>query len=90
MQIRGCNLNTSGPIWLFRPIYHKTAWRQKSRTIPIGPRCQKLLQLFLKPDPQEFLFNPRDGREEWFAATGGGAEDCRVTVVNLAGSAWNL
>lgn len=68
MCMRGCELDTSGLVWFYRPVHHKTAWRQKTRAIPIGPRCQQILQSFLKPDPQAFLFSPRDGREEWFAA----------------------
>jgi integrase len=68
MRMRGADLDTSGTVWFFRPIHHKTAWRQKTRTIPIGPRCQQILQSFLKPDPQAFLFSPQDGREDWFAA----------------------
>ena len=68
MQMRGCDLDTSGPVWLFRPSHHKTAWRGKSRVIPIGPRCQEVLQPFLKTDLRAHLFSPIDGREEWFAA----------------------
>ena len=68
MRMRGCDLDTSGAVWCFRPSHHKTSWRGKTRVVLIGPRCQEVLQPFLKPDPQAYLFSPVDGREEWFAA----------------------
>jgi integrase len=38
--IRRCDIDTSGPIWLYKPPHHKNAWRGKSRTVPIGPKAQ--------------------------------------------------
>jgi integrase len=34
--------------------------RDKDRVIPIGPRAQEILRPFLRADPREYLFNPRD------------------------------
>jgi integrase len=67
-RMRGRDLDTAGEIWLYRPERHKTSWRGKDRVVPIGPRCQAVLKEFLKADPDAFLFSPKDGREEWFAA----------------------
>ena len=39
-QVRRCDLDLSGPVWLYKPVRHKATWRGKSRTIPVGPRAQ--------------------------------------------------
>lgn len=58
--------------WEFRPSYHKTAWRGKSRVIVIGPRAQEVLRPFLeaKSDPGAYLFDPREAVAEHHAARG--------------------
>src|SRR5262249_4156280 len=37
-------IDRSGPIWIYRPAQHKTAWRGKKREIAIGPKAQEVLQ----------------------------------------------
>jgi integrase len=49
----------TGPIWIYRPTKHKTAYRGKLRTIALGPQAQALLREFFTDDPTEFLFSPR-------------------------------
>ena len=68
--IRRADIDTSKAIWLYRPDTHKTAWRGKTRTIPIGPKAQELLQGFLIANPNEFLFSPRRAMEEYQAERG--------------------
>ncbi len=67
-RMRGRDLDTSGPLWVYRPRRHKTAWRGKERVVLIGPRCQEVLRPLLGPDPDAYLFSPADAREELFAA----------------------
>jgi integrase len=60
MVLRGCDLTRGEPNWEYRPAWHKTAWRGKHRVIVVGPQAQAILVEFLKPDPQAYLFDPRD------------------------------
>jgi integrase len=59
--MRGCDIDTSGNVWLYRPYHHKTWHKGKERVIAIGPRGQEIVKLFLKLDTPAYLFSPRDG-----------------------------
>ncbi len=37
--MRGCDLDTTGPIWEYRPAAHKTEHHGKERLVAIGPRA---------------------------------------------------
>jgi len=50
--MRACDLDTSGPIWLYRPHTHKTKHKGKDRIIALGPKAQAVLMPFLKLDLQ--------------------------------------
>jgi integrase len=58
--LRGCDLDTTGAVWLYRPAHHKNRWRGKDRVVCIGPRAQAVLRPFLRADPSEHLFRPCD------------------------------
>ncbi len=62
--MRGCDLDTSGPIWLYRPESHKTEHHGHERVVEIGPKAQKIIRPFLKPDVEAFLFSPIDAEAE--------------------------
>jgi integrase len=66
--VRGCDLNTSGKIWEYRPSVHKTEHHGKSRVVFIGPQGQAVLKEFLTTDLQRYLFCPRDAVTEMVAA----------------------
>ncbi|MBN9120808.1 MAG: hypothetical protein J0I06_16940, partial [Planctomycetes bacterium] len=38
--VRGADLDRSGPVWVFRPHYHKTDYRDHAREVYIGPKAQ--------------------------------------------------
>jgi len=59
-MMRGCDLDTSGPVWFYRPPHHKTKHRGKERVITLGPRAQAVVKSFLKLDTQAYLFSPRE------------------------------
>ncbi len=67
-QIRGRDLDTTGPIWIYKPDKHKTAHHGRDRTIYIGPKGQAILRPWLKMDPEAFLFSPREAEAERLAA----------------------
>jgi len=58
--LRGLDLETSGKVWAYRPADHKTSYRGHPRVICIGPRGQAILRPWLRPNLEEFLFQPRD------------------------------
>jgi integrase len=41
-------IDRTNPVWLYRPMKHKTAWRGKPRVVAIGPKAQAVLLDFIK------------------------------------------
>ena len=58
--MRGRHINRSGPIWIYNPPEHKNAWRDIVRVIAIPKIAQRILEPFLKTDPEAYLFSPRE------------------------------
>jgi integrase len=48
--MRGCDLDTSGKVWLYTPEWHKTEHHGHDRPIFLGPQAQDVIRPFLKPD----------------------------------------
>jgi integrase len=63
VQLRGADLDTSGPVWIFRPLSHKLEHQGRERIIFIGPDGQVVLKPWLRDNPTEFIFGPRQLRE---------------------------
>ena len=59
-DIRTCDIDRSGDIWMYRPPKHKTAHHGIEREIFIGAAGQKILAPFLKLDLQAPIFSPVD------------------------------
>jgi integrase len=57
--IRPCELDTTGPVWTYKPDQHKTAWRGKRRVIAVGPRAQALLEAHWPAASTDYFFSPR-------------------------------
>jgi integrase len=66
-RVRPCDIDMTGPAWLYRPAGHKTAWRGKDRVIALGPRAQAIVREFLTARADDYLFSPRRARDERFA-----------------------
>jgi integrase len=69
-RMRGIDIETSPPVWVFRPGSdvgsegdHKTAHHGHERAVLIGPRAQEVLRPWLKMDPTEYLFSPKVAEE---------------------------
>ena len=58
--IRGCDLDCTGSIWLYRPASHKTEHHGRQRVICLGPKAHEVVKQFLKFDPGAYMFSPRD------------------------------
>jgi integrase len=66
-RIRPCEVETAGPVWVYRPVQHKNAHRGHGRAIPLGPRAQAVLKEFMPADPAEYFFSPRRAVEQLHA-----------------------
>jgi integrase len=63
-RMRACDLDVSGPVWLYQPMRHKTSHQGKSRVIPLGPKAQEIARPFLTTELQAPIFSPRRALEE--------------------------
>jgi integrase len=65
VAMRGGDLDRSGEVWCFRPSGHKTEHLDKQRTLYLGPRAQAVLKPWLRADPDQFLFSPKQAMAEF-------------------------
>lgn len=80
--IRTCDLDRSGPVWVYTPAQHKTEHHDKVRVIPLGPKAQAILAKHLdESDPTRLiLVRPRRGRKHYE-----GLPDLEPLVVSYQG-----
>ncbi len=62
--MRGCDLDTSGKVWVYRPSEHKTEHHGRERAIHLGPQAQEVVRPWLRAELSAFLFQPREAMEE--------------------------
>jgi integrase len=60
MRMRAVDLNTSGPVWEYRPAHHKNKHRGLDRVIFLNPKAQDVIRPYLKTDLHAYLFSPRE------------------------------
>lgn len=59
--MRPVDLDTTGKIWFYRPATHKTAYRERTRTVYLGPRAQEVIRPFLQDRAVvDYLFSPEE------------------------------
>ena len=66
--MRTCDIDTTGPVWVYRPHQHKGVHHELDREIRLGPKAQAVVGPFLRTNVQEFLFNPAEAEAERLAA----------------------
>src|SRR5262249_4945300 len=66
-RLRPADIDTSVPVWVYRPPRHKNAHRGKHRAVAIGPKAQAVLAAFTPPDPSGYYFSPRRSVEALLA-----------------------
>jgi integrase len=59
--MRSVDLDTSGPVWLYKPERHKGQHRGIARVIYLGKRAQEIVKPYLRTNTSEYLFRPADG-----------------------------
>ena len=63
-NMRTCDLDMAGDVWVYKPWTHKTEHRGHTRRVAIGPKAQAILRPFLKPDnPTAYMFSPKEAVE---------------------------
>lgn len=60
ISMRGCDIDTTAKPWKYRPAAHKTAHHGHDRVIDLGPQCRSIIEPFLKPDVNAYLFSPSE------------------------------
>ena len=63
-RMRACDLDTSGPVWIYSPAGHKTDHHGIEHRIYLGPRAQQVLRPWLRANTTAYLFSPREAVEE--------------------------
>ncbi len=56
--MRGCDLDTTGKVWIYSLKRHKTEHHGYDRRIYLGPRAQTIVKPFLQSDLAAYLFCP--------------------------------
>jgi integrase len=66
-RLSSCDIGTTGPTWIYRPDRHKTEHHGKRREIILGPKAQAVLKPWLRTEPSDYLFRPREAMAEFRA-----------------------
>lgn len=63
-NLRPCDVDMSGEVWLYRPATHKTEHHGRERIIPIGPKGQEILRPYLLREKETHSFSPEDSEKK--------------------------
>lgn len=63
-NLRPCDVDMSGEVWLYRPETHKTEHHGRERIIPIGPKGQDILRPYLLREKESHCFSPADSERK--------------------------
>ena len=64
VQMRSCDIDRSGEVWVYVPAKHKNQWRGHQRLVPLGPKAQEILKPFLDRLPETFIFSPAESEAQ--------------------------
>ncbi len=62
--MRPSDIDRSNPVWIYRPLKHKTAYQGHVREIYLGQKAQLILQPWLDREPAAYCFSPREAEAE--------------------------
>jgi len=60
IRMRPCDIDTSGEVWIYKPVRHKTMHRGKQRAIPIVGESRAAIQPYMDRAADEYLFSPTE------------------------------
>lgn len=59
-ELRFDRIERDRPVWVYRPVTHKTVHHGHERMILIGPKAQRILRNFWAPSADSsYVFNPQ-------------------------------
>ncbi|HNR30967.1 MAG TPA: tyrosine-type recombinase/integrase [Candidatus Hydrogenedentes bacterium] len=64
VNLRPCDIDTSGDVWTAKIAEHKTAHHGRVRILHFGPRAQGILRPFMLRPEAAGLFSPREAEQE--------------------------
>jgi integrase len=64
-NLRPCDVDRSGEVWVYRPFRHKTAHHNRERVILIGPKGQAILAKYLLRDSSAYCFSPAEAEQKF-------------------------
>jgi len=101
LNIRPCDIDHSGKIWVYCPADHKTAHHGHKRKIYIGPRGQEILQPFMFRPADRYCFSPaeaeaqrritmRENRKTPLHYGNGPGSNCKENPVRVKGNVYTV
>ncbi len=64
-NMRPCDIDRTGLVWMYRPVKHKTSNKGKARAIPIIGDAREEITNYLNRDPKSFCFSPKESVAWW-------------------------
>ena len=77
-NLRPCDIDRTGDVWVYTPATHKTENKGHRREINIGPKAQAVLSKYLLRDEQAYCFTPAEAYEQHYKRRG----EARETPAN--------
>jgi integrase len=62
-NLRPCDVDMTGDVWLYRPETHKTEHHDRDRVIPMGLKGQDILRQYLLREKEAHCFRPVDSEK---------------------------
>ena len=101
LNMRPCDIDGSGNIWVYSPADHKTAHHGHKRKIYIGPKGQKILQPFMFRPAGCYCFSPaeaeaqrriamRENRKIPLHHGNGPGSNCKDNPVRVKGNVYTI
>ncbi len=78
--MRPCDIDRTGPVWIYRPAVHKGSHADRELAVPLGPRCQAILGPYLDRQTDLPCFSPREASSRTAKKHGSRAPGNRYTT----------
>lgn len=66
-DLKPCDIDRSGPEWIWRPKKHKTAGHGVVKAVPLVGDAREAVEDYMNRDPQSYLFSPAESVAWWLA-----------------------
>lgn len=59
-NLRPCDIDKSGEVWMFRPAKHKTANKGKRKAVPLIGDAREAIEDYINRHPESYCFSPKE------------------------------